>query len=640
MANTPVDQLDFDLIKKSLRDYLRGQETFKDYDFEGSTLNIILDLLAYNTHYQAFYANMVANEAFLDSARKRASVVSLAKHLNYTPRSTKSARINVDIEYLVNNTEDIRTANLRSKSGSLTIPRGTKFTTRGQNGDTVTFNTLSDHRVEVFGNQFVARNVTIYEGAFKSESYIVNTRDTNQRFLITDKNVDVDTILLRVAKSVSNTANIDEVWQKATDITELSGDSTVFFLQEAEDQTWEIYFGDGIIGRALENGNLITIVYLSSKGTLGNGVGSTDSENTPTFSVVDEVYKATVVVNDEGKPQPSYGGESPEEVESVKYYAPRSYQAQDRAVTKDDYLALLARDYSLRSESFLVWGGEENDPPQYGKVFISIKPKNSPKLSITEKQSIARTVLRDRSILTVTPEVVDPDITYIVPKVKVYFDSSKTFVTSTEMSTSLRNRTIEFGDENLNKFGSNFRASKFLATIDRMDTSINSSNVDLVLEKVIEPVLGQSFPYTINFDNPLKHPIDGYPSILESTAFYYIDYASTSANKPSVVAYFDDDGYGKVRIYKLVNGNKVYLVDNVGTINYETGKISLKNFAPISILDGSSEIRISVIPNRNDIFVRRNQVLEFNDDKIQVDVYEEKTVIDRGASDRGFPFNT
>jgi hypothetical protein len=309
-------------------------------------------------------------------------------------------------------------------------------------------------------------------------------------------------------------------------------------------------------------------------------------------------------------------------------------------VTKDDYLALLARDYSLRSESFLVWGGEENDPPQYGKVFISIKPKNSPKLSITEKQSIARTVLRDRSILTVTPEVVDPDITYIVPKVKVYFDSSKTFVTSTEMSTSLRNRTIEFGDENLNKFGSNFRASKFLATIDRMDTSINSSNVDLVLEKVIEPVLGQSFPYTINFDNPLKHPIDGYPSILESTAFYYIDYASTSANKPSVVAYFDDDGYGKVRIYKLVNGNKVYLVDNVGTINYETGKISLKNFAPISILDGSSEIRISVIPNRNDIFVRRNQVLEFNDDKIQVDVYEEKTVIDRGASDRGFPFNT
>jgi hypothetical protein len=492
----------------------------------------------------------------------------------------------------------------------------------------------------VFGNQFVARNVTIYEGAFKSESYIVNTRDTNQRFLITDKNVDVDTILLRVAKSVSNTANIDEVWQKATDITELSGDSTVFFLQEAEDQTWEIYFGDGIIGRALENGNLITIVYLSSKGTLGNGVGSTDSENTPTFSVVDEVYKATVVVNDEGKPQPSYGGESPEEVESVKYYAPRSYQAQDRAVTKDDYLALLARDYSLRSESFLVWGGEENDPPQYGKVFISIKPKNSPKLSITEKQSIARTVLRDRSILTVTPEVVDPDITYIVPKVKVYFDSSKTFVTSTEMSTSLRNRTIEFGDENLNKFGSNFRASKFLATIDRMDTSINSSNVDLVLEKVIEPVLGQSFPYTINFDNPLKHPIDGYPSILESTAFYYIDYASTSANKPSVVAYFDDDGYGKVRIYKLVNGNKVYLVDNVGTINYETGKISLKNFAPISILDGSSEIRISVIPNRNDIFVRRNQVLEFNDDKIQVDVYEEKTVIDRGASDRGFPFNT
>ena len=640
MANTPVDRLDFDQIKNSLKDYLRGQETFKDYDFEGSTMNILLDLLAYNTHYQAFYANMVANEAFLDSARKRNSVVSLAKHLNYTPRSRKASRIVVNVKYPTSdNTITARNDLLRAGAGALSLPRGTRFSARGENGDTYVFNTLEDYRFEVIDGELIARNVVIYEGNLRTDSFVSNTKDTNQRFLISDKNVDIDTIIARVTASVSDTFGINDSWRRANDITELSGDSTVFFVQETQDGTWEIYFGDGVIGRALENGNLVRVIYLSTKGPLANGIGSSDSEQSPTFYSTDS-YIVSVVTDEDGNPQPSYGGEDSEETDSIRFYAPRSYQAQERAVSANDYLAALARDYSLRSDSFLVWGGEENDPPQYGKVFISIKPKNSAKLSITEKQAIARNILRQRNVLTVTPEVVDPDVTYINPTVTVYYDPNKTIISGNELASEIQSRIIVYGDENLNKFGSNFRSSKFSTFVDSIDPSINSSDVSLVLEKRVEPQFNRTLPYTIKFDNSLNHPIDGYPSILESTSFYYTDYTSNAVVKPSVEAYLDDNGYGVIRIYKIVGDTKVYLVENTGTVDYTTGTIVLKSFAPLGIPDGSIDIKIRVVPQREDIFVRRNQVLQINENLITVNSIQEKTVIDRKASDNNFPFRT
>jgi hypothetical protein len=640
MANTPVDRLDFDQIKNSLKDYLRGQETFKDYDFEGSTMNILLDLLAYNTHYQAFYANMVANEAFIDSARKRNSVVSLAKHLNYTPRSRKASRIVVNVKYPTSdNTITARNDLLRAGAGALSLPRGTRFSARGENGETYVFNTLEDYRFGVIDGELIARNVVIYEGNLRTDSFVANTKDTNQRFLISDKNVDIDTIIARVTASVSDTFGINDSWRRANDITELSGDSTVFFVQETQDGTWEIYFGDGVIGRALENGNLVRVIYLSTKGPLANGIGSSDSEQSPTFYSTDS-YIVSVVTDEEGNPQPSYGGEESEETDSIRFYAPRSYQAQERAVTANDYLAALARDYSLRSDSFLVWGGEENDPPQYGKVFISIKPKNSAKLSITEKQAIARNILRQRNVLTVTPEVVDPDVTYINPTVTVYYDPNKTIISGNELASEIQSRIIVYGDENLNKFGSNFRSSKFLAFVDSIDPSINSSDVSLVLEKRVEPQFNRTLPYTIKFDNALEHPVPGYPSILESTSFFYTDYTSNAVVKPSVEAYLDDNGYGVIRIYKIVGDTKIYLVENTGTVDYTTGTIVLKSFAPLGIPDGSIDIKIRVVPEREDIFVRRNQVLEINENLITVNSIQEKTVIDRKASDNNFPFRT
>ncbi len=640
MANTPVRELDFDQIKQSLKDYLRGQEQFKDYDFEGSTMNILLDLLSYNTHYQAFYANMVANEAFLDSAVARNSVVSLAKQLDYRPRSKKSARVVVNVELVPISSTRSEPALTSVSGGKEYISAGTTFTARNSNGKSVSFVALDNNKFRVVGSRFLATNVTLNEGSLKTASFVVNTKDSLQKFIIDDTSIDIDTLTLRVQRSVTDTQGISDLWVRATDINTLNGDSTVFFVQESENGKWEIYFGDGIVGKAVENGNLISMVYLSTNGIDGNGIGNTDTATSPTFTSSNPEYKVRVVQNDRGAPQGSFGGAEPETVDSIKYYAPRNYQAQDRAVTAEDYLALLAREYSLRSESFLVWGGEENDPPQYGKVFISIKPKNSAKLSITEKQSIANTILGQRNLVTVVPEVVDPDVTYINTEISVYYDPRATTATADVLATGVRTKVIEFSDTNLDQFGKNFRQSKFSSYIDSLDPAINSSSVTILLEKRIEPQFERTLPYTIKFDNKLFHPVDGYPSILDSSSFFYRDLTSSDVNKPTVAAYFDDDGYGNLRIYKRIGEERIYLSRKAGTVNYETGIVEIKAFSPIGIPDGSVEIKITVKPDQGDIFVRRNQVLVINPNEIDVNMIQEKTVIDRNASDSGFPYRT
>jgi hypothetical protein len=285
-------------------------------------------------------------------------------------------------------------------------------------------------------------------------------------------------------------------------------------------------------------------------------------------------------------------------------------------------------------------GGEENDPPQYGKVFISIKPKNSAKLSITEKQSIANTILGQRNLVTVVPEVVDPDVTYINTEISVYYDPRATTATADVLATGVRTKVIEFSDTNLDQFGKNFRQSKFSSYIDSLDPAINSSSVTILLEKRIEPQFERTLPYTIKFDNKLFHPVDSYPSILDSSSFFYRDLTSSDVNKPTVAAYLDDDGYGNLRIYKRIGEERIYLSRKAGTVNYETGIVEIKAFSPIGIPDGSVEIKITVKPDRGDIFVRRNQVLVINPNEIDVNMIQEKTVIDRNASDSGFPYRT
>lgn len=637
-SNTPIDSLDFDAIKQNLKSYLQGQDVFKDYDFEGSALSVVLDLLAYNTHYQAYYANMAANESFLDSAVMRPSVVSLAKHLNYTPRSSKAAQMIVDV--VMPSSDEILTASVIA--GNEFLPKYRVFTGKNSDGRTVSFVNLETYKAIRRDNENLFAGVVLHQGYRKQVSYVANLQvGTGQKFVIPDPAVDVETIEVFVEKSQNQSNGIGTgiTWKRAMDINILDSQSNVFFVQSNRDGLWEIYFGDGILGRAIENGNLITINYLITEGANGNGIGFNESGISRAMNIVGDARVSEVRIRRDSNNRVivSYGGRDGETTESIKFYAPKNYQAQDRAVTTEDYRAILGKEYSDRADSFYVWGGEENDPPQYGKVFVSIKPKVGTRLSTQEKKAIENTVFGSRNLLTITPEVVDPDILLINPTVTVYYDESKTTTKRETIEAGVRSAIVLYANSNLSGFDRNFKVSKFSTLIDSLSPAISSNTSTFTLTKRVEPNLNRPTPYTIRFDNSLLHPIDGYTPILSSDGFGHRDLTSTALVKPIVTCYLEDDGYGNIRIYKMVGTQKIVVVKNAGDIDYTTGRVFLRNFFPESLPTGKVELGITVVPKTADIFARRNQIILIEPNSVKVTAIPEKTVIDRSASDAAFP---
>lgn len=618
-TNLRIDGLDFDAIKSNLKTYLRSQDQFKDFDFEGSGMNIILDLLAYNTHYQAFYANMVANEAFLDSSALRSSTVSIAKQLGYTPRSVKASKIFLDVKFgtqTATNT-NAETVEDRVRKGNAFINRGDIFRATLPGNRFFNFVVLDDYKVDMIGGIPMVKNVKAYEGTLRTYTFVVNSFDPTQKFILPSNSVDVDTLRVRIQKSVTDTTGLINIWNKATDVNGLNSDSLVYFLQETEDGNFEIYFGDGIVGKALENGNVVSVEYLLTNGELANNcrtfsyvsgvlapyVQKVDSTGSPSYGV-------STISDPDGNPTVSYGGTLPESIESIKYYAPRNYQAQERAVTVEDYKTILVKEFSEGIDSFFVWGGEENDPPQYGKVFISIKPKNGNKIGILEKLAIQKSVLGKRNLVTIQPEIVDPDYIYLEIDSLSAYDPSRTNLSPAGLAAQIKLTVESFETANLDKFGRNFKASRLSSLIDNSNKSIAGTNISVRLQKRIEPFLGKPSPYTIRFNNPLLHPIDGFTPIVSSSAFGYQDQTNAAAVKPIVDAYLDDDGYGNIRIYKIEGTTKVYINTKIGKINYNTGIITLNNFNPQYIEPRTdSEIKITVIPQKSDIQSLRNQII-------------------------------
>jgi hypothetical protein len=633
-SNKPISSLDFDEIKSNLKEFLRGQTQFKDYDFEGSSMSIILDLLAYNTHYQAFYANMAANESFLDSAVIRSSVVSLAKHLDYTPRSKKAASLVVDIYYDSTVTDEVF-------KGTLFLEAGTLFRGVDENGKSINFVNLESKKVERVNGQNVARSVTLSQGVLAQSSFVANVQEGNKPvFIIPDKNIDIDTIVGRVSRSTTDSFGSGLLWKRARDITKIDGTSPIFFVQQGRDSFWEIYFGDGILGKALENGNVVTFTYLRTSGSAGNNVGYDDTVTSRAIRVVsgtstDSISDIVVQTDDDGNPQPSFGGREEEDIQSIKYYAPRSYQAQERAVTANDYLAILGREYSDRADSFFIWGGEESDPPQYGKVFISIKPKIGNRLSLQEKQAIERTILQGRNLVTITPEVVDPDVISIQPNVLFYYDEARTTLSSSTIEGRIADFILAYTAEQLGRFARNFRMSSLTSAINASSPASISSSMTILISKELELNLGNVFTYKVSFDNPLYHPLDGYTPILSSEVFGHKDTTSTSLVQPNVDAFLEDDGFGNIRIFKLVGSRKVNLVLKAGTINYETGAIVLSNFRPEYLAEGETSLKLTVQPKNPDILARRNQVLQLVDPIVTA--VPERVTIDNNTSDSAFP---
>jgi len=582
-----VTDLDFDTIKTNLKKFLRQQDQFTDYDFEGSTISSLLDVLAYNTHYNGVYANVLANEMFLDSADMRNSIVSHAKHVGYTPRSATAPYADVDL--VVNN----------ATGATLTAAQGTTFTSTV---DGVSYNYIvkEDTTTTPVDGVYTFKNLNLYEGTLVTNKYTVNTTDANQRFLIKNDMADTTTLLVKVQNSSSDTTTT--TYALSTDLANVSSTSAVYFLEGAEDEQYEVVFGDGVLGKALSTGNIVSLTYIVTNGSDSNGASSFAlSGNVGGFTDV----SLTVNTN-------SVNGADPESPASIRFNAPKQYATQNRAVTAKDYESKVKSIYS-NAKSVQVWGGEDNETPVYGRVYISINPVAGATLTEATKSDII-TQLKDFNVASITPVIEDPETTFIQPTVTVRYDAKSTTNTAASIKSLVQTAITNFNTDNLQEFDQVFRHSKFIETVNKADDSILSNITTLKLHKAFTATVSSSTTYTISFNNALYNPHSGHNSdmggILSSSSF--------KVSGDTTNDYFlNDDGQGNIRLYYVAGGVNVYTNNTQGTINYTTGKITLNSLhiSEVGNVDGatSTTIRLTVVPNSVDVVPVRNQVIQIDE---------------------------
>jgi len=481
-ARLQITDLDFDQIKNNLKSYLQQQSQFTDYDFEGSSLGVLLDILAYNTHYNAYYLNMVANEAFLDTAMLRDSVVSHAKTLNYIPYSYSAPRAITTITVETNDTTP----------GTLTLSRGQTFSSNLIDNMSYNFTTLQDYTVTKSNTQFVFENVSLYEGRLVNYNFSF-TRNSNPKsiFQLPDNNIDTNTLYVTVTDNVGNTAT--QVYNHVSDVLDVDPTTNAYFIQEARNGNYEIYFGDGVIAKQLVDGSTVSVSYLITNGTTANKAnGFVPDGPIGIYSIVD------VVVNDIAA-----GGAIREPVDSVKYSAAAQYATQNRLVTFKDYETYIRSKYPS-IDSLSVWGGETDIPPVYGKVYISLKPKTNYFISETEKQRIITDIINPKSIVAVQSEIRDPEYLYLIVETSVQYDPKKTTLKEDAIKTNIRNSILSYRDTNLNRFGASFVLSKLQEAVDTTDTnSIIGSEATVRVQRRFEPNIGNSASYTVKFNVPI-----------------------------------------------------------------------------------------------------------------------------------------
>ena len=582
-----VTDLDFDDIKGNLKTFMRNQSDFTDYDFEGSGINALLDVLAYNTHYLAMNMNMVANESFLDTASVRSSVVSHAKTLGYTPNSVRAPVAFVNV-----------TLNGIGALTSATIPVGTVFTTVIDDVN-YQFVTVAQHSTQIQNGIISFTNLPIYEGTYVTNRYTVDTDNVDQKFYVNDVNGDTTTLIVDVFDDSTSTSST--TFTLATDTTQTASNSNVYFLQESVDGKFEIYFGDGIIGKALSDGNIVRMRYVVTNKTKANGASSFSTS--ATISGITNITTATV--------SNASGGAEKESIQSIKFNAPLDYAAQGRAVTVNDFKAVVPKVYA-NAKSVQVYGGEDNDVPTYGKVYISIVPTTG-SITAAAKLDIVKNLKNNYTVASVTPEIVDPEYTKIRLNVNFSYNSKNTVKAQETLVSNVTKTITDFNTNNLSKFDAAFRYSPFSSLIDNTDSAITSNITTLKLSKDFTPTLNTSTKYTIPFSNALYNPHSGHDSdaggILSSSGF------KISGNTNEM--FLNDDGMGNVRMYYIVDGTtNTYQNNNAGTINYKTGEVILTSFniTEVSNVDGaaSTKIRLIVTPESNDIIGVRNQVLEID----------------------------
>ena len=562
MANSSINlvDLDFNAIKTSLKNHLSTQSKFKDYDFDGSNINVLLDVLAYNTYLNSFYLNMVASEMFLDTAQLRDSVVSHAKELNYLPRSFRSAYANVNISITPS-----------SNVLSVVIPSKTAFTARlGSN----TFNFVTSDTISISNNSagvFRANNVLIYEGSYSTDTFIKNSAIPNQRFVLNNPSIDTTSIEMTVAENSG--ANV-YTYTQAFNLFGIGANSLVFFVQSAENEQYEIVFGDDSYGRAPKSGAIIDISYRVCNGELPNGV-----DNFLNNSSIDSHSNVSVTVNVEAT-----SGSISESIDSIKYNAPRSFQTQERAITESDFEILLTREFP-EIQAISVYGGEKESPPQYGKIFVSVKSSNYAEVPNGKKDSYIA-YLRDKIPLGFTVEITDPDYVYLYIASKVNYNPNITTLNDEQIKSRVLQKISEFNTTYLNDFNKVFRYSNFVAAIDSVDSSIiNNDTVVTPFIKLI-PVVGTPTNFAIDFHAQLLNTTPPGSSHTIAT-----DHCITSTPFVSdgLTVEIEDDGLGNIRLVRSSGIDHVE-VKKIGAIDYLTGKITITGLNVSSYTGGAIKI--------------------------------------------------
>ena len=608
-----VSALDFDDIKSNLKSFLASQKEFQDYDFEGSGMAVLLDALAYNTHYLAFNSNMAVNEIFLESADVRKNIVALAKALGYTPTSAKSPLAELDVT--VNN--------VTSGTTSITASKGTTFNTT-VDGTTYTFLTNEDITITPSSGVYKFSNLKVYEGTNVSFSYTADSTDEDQRFILPSDNADTSTLKVTVQNSASDTTT--ETYTLATGITSLDSTSKVYFLQEGEDGRFEVYFGDGVLGKSVSDGNIITLEYIVTNKDESNGAS--------TFTLADTIGGfSDVSISTSSNSQ---GGSEPQSKNSIRYNAPLQYSAQDRAVTTKDYESLVQTIYP-NALSVSAYGGEDAETPEYGKVFISIKAASGSTLTTATKNDIV-TQLKKYNVASVTPVIVDPETTSLVLTTNAKYDENATTKTRDTIKTDITDALTVYNTNNLQKFDGIFRYSKVIKAIDDADNSILSNITTLKMRKNFTPTLGSATTYNIYFRNAFYNPHSGHDAtaggILISTGF------KITGNTNEM--FLNDDGEGNVRMYYLSGTTKVYQNNTQGTIDYANGTVTLTslNIASISNIRGStsSVIELTTTPKSNDVVPVRDQIIEI--DVANSSVTVEADTFAGGTADAGTTYTT
>ena len=600
MPYTQLNNLDFTEIKSTLKDYMRSQSDFTDYDFESSALSQLLDVLAYNTYYTAFNANMVVNELFLDSATLRDNVVSLAKQLGYTPKSitSPSAELGFSVTFPV------------SGPASIKLKAGTGFVT---NYDKTLYRyvTLKDIKVPVVNNVATFSDVLLNEGSYVLSTFTYDGSLKDQKFKIQNSAADLNTLIVRVYESAGS--SVYEEYKKSDNILQVGSEDKVYFVNEIDDEQYELFFGDGILGKKLTDGNVIEISYILTKGSQSNGAKSF------TFSGVfldenDVKVSSPFSVGNIVATSIAQGGSEIESIEKIKFNAPKFYGSQNRAVTSNDYSAIVRNLYPAVSD-IIVFGGEDQVPPDYGKVFIAVKPTLANSLTSVTKKELSDK-LRSYTVASVKPVFLDPSILFIEINSKIYFDGAKTNLLPAEVAAKVSTGVNEYlKTSSTEKFNGKFRYSKFIGVIDSSDRSINSNITEITLRKDFYAQINASSFYEICYQNEFLKDCDN--PVVTSTGMTVFEH-------PNYTSYLEDRD-GKIVLYRLdsLTGDKILLNDSVGDVDYVKGEIKLYDFTILKGTFSDNRIELRVKPSSNDVEVKREVYLDVDISKSTFVAYKE-----------------